>query len=210
MQLLVLVVGKLQPHIGKTQAVSHLFVSYTQHARPVAIGKKANSAPFFLRPMVIVLHHHQQIARGKQFFAAKHRVSDALVKNVRPLVAACHHDGFVHSHLCIAGVERLDKLVARNNLQVGEPLQTYSWQQRVFIAPHQLAQTSGVKQNAASRLLPYHLVQVACKHLHSIALHKLCVECRTLFFTHWRQLSLVADEHKTAIAPSIDISHKVV
>ena len=143
----------------------------------VAIGNKLHRllllTPFcsILRPIIVILHYHQQVARGQFLFASQYLVAYALVKDVGTFVRACHHHGLVQSHLAIAACQSLYQLVARHHLDIRKSVELHLRQsnqgdrfliERVHIKqPVPLIETNPrrIPQDATLLALPQHLVE---------------------------------------------------
>ena len=146
LKLVVAVVGELEPHVGKVEAVQLPYVAHAPDARPVAVGDEQPhpSSPlgrylatvtyrlfplrwggreglfFLLQPIIVVLYHHEHVAGGKLLFASEHHVAYSGVVYVGALVAPRNDDSLVHAHFRVAAVKLLDKLVARHHAYVGK------------------------------------------------------------------------------------------
>ena len=76
-----------------------------------------------------------------------------------------------------------------------------------------LTDLRGVPENARLLSLSKYLIQVTFIDPHPIAAQHVGHQRRTLVFTHWRQLGLVADEQHTTVRATtrlIDEGHQVV
>ena len=121
------VIGKLQQHVGKSESVCIPNVAYALHDGPVAIGDKGDGRFLFLRPVIVVLYHHQYISRGDFFFATQHSIANAEVINICPFVASRYNDSLVDAYLCITRMKLFDEFVAGDDGNITEqfPVESY-------------------------------------------------------------------------------------
>ena len=193
------------------QAVEVVYIAHPAHHGSVTVGdERQRGFLFLLRPEVVVLHHHKHVASAELFFTAQHHVAYALVVDVGSLVAACHHHGFVVSHLRVACGELLYEIVARHHLYVGKARKGDFRELSHLVMGYHLPYNGGVVEYAGQRTLAQHLAEVCLKHVKTVAPHKVGTQRWRLLLSHWRQLGGVADEHKAAVAPVVDILCKVV
>jgi|GEM_PF-4451003 len=213
--LIVVVVGELEPHVGEVEPVHLALTAHLDHATAVAIGNEGKWRTVIAldrgRREIMVLDDHEPVARGEQVVAT---VEDggtyAEIVDTRRLVGAGHDDGVVDAHVVVALAERLDEFVAGHHADIGKTLQTYARQLGHGVVGNHGAYQGGVVEYSALSSLSYHLVEVGLEDRESIALEHLGSERRRLFLAHRRELGGVADEHKPAVAPAIDIGDKVV
>lgn len=138
---IIVVIGKLKPHVGKVKTVELAQVSNPYHHGPVAVGNKRQRLTFgftsvavaraavleslflggsLFGPVVVVSHHHEHVARCQLFLTAQHHAAYAGVVGIGALVAARYHDGLVGAHFRVAAVKLLNEFAARHHAYVGK------------------------------------------------------------------------------------------
>ena len=128
LQFEIMVVGKLQEHIGKAELIELPHVAHLQYLHPIAVGNEAQllSVVFFLpgfHPIVVVLHHHEQVVGVQLLLTVENGSSDSFVVDVCPFVTSGNHHGLIDSHLGIRTVELFHEFVARNHLDISEGME---------------------------------------------------------------------------------------
>ena len=182
------------------------------HDGDVAIGDERDFLGFFC-PEIVVLHNHQLVTATEFILTVEHLITDALIIDIGPLVAASDHDGLICPHPIIARGESVDKFAAWHHLDVSEPCKADLRQLRHLIVGNHLTDLRGIPKNARLLSLSKYLVQVTFIDTHTIAAQHIGHQRRTLVFAYWRQLSLVADEQHTTVRATtrlIDEGHQVV
>ena len=95
-------------------------------------------------------------------------------------------------------------------MDVGEATETDFGQQGKLVAVYHPPYRRGVIQYSGVVALAQHLVKVALIDSQSVAFDYRAHKGRTLTLAHRRQLSLVADEQQTAVAPLVNEAYEVV
>ena len=100
LKLHIVVVGKRQYYIGKSEAVHFLRPAYTAYHCNISVGYEVHFLAVS-RPMVIVLGYHQYVARIKFVLPIKDCISYSLVIQVGSLVGAAYYHGFIHTYFIV-------------------------------------------------------------------------------------------------------------
>ena len=173
LQLVVVVVGELQPEVDEVEAVEVAAVAHALYHGTVAVGYERRCRRVFslllLGPVVAVLHHHEPVARCEFLLAPKHLVAYTLIVYVCTLVGARNNHRLVHAHLRIARSERLDEFVAGHAYDVGEAAEANLGQGGRLVVRNHLAYHRGVVEYARLLALAQHLAQVAFVDSESVA-----------------------------------------
>ena len=103
-----------------------------------------------MRPVIVVLDYHQQVARTKLVLTSQHHIANALVVDVRPFVGAGDDHRLVHACTTVARGQLLNQLIARNHVDIAETLKPHLGQLACAII-HQTSHLGGIPQN--TRLL---------------------------------------------------------
>ena len=82
-------------------------MAHALHHHTVAIGDERQGIILLadtgiLVPEIVVFHNHQQVAAAEFFLTVKNGITDTLVVDVRPFVAARHDNGLIHAHPTVA------------------------------------------------------------------------------------------------------------
>ena len=95
--LIVIVIGKTEKGCGEGVTIDAVLATYTLHTAPIAIGDEGGGIAVVggCRQLVVVFHHHEQVAGTEAFLAPEHLVADAHVVDIAAFVAARYHNSVV-------------------------------------------------------------------------------------------------------------------
>ena len=208
-QFEVVVIGKFQCDIRKTETIQFAGATHAAHHRCLAVGYKVHLLLFF-RPVIIIFRHHQQVARIQFIFPPKYPGANAVIVDIGTLVGAAYHNRLVQPVAIVTRFERIYQFIARQNFDVGKPRNLYLRQSLAGIFGNQLAQARSVPQNTRLLFLAYHLGQVHFLHLQSVAFQGICKQSGTLLLAHRRKLCRISHQQKAASHTRIDKLHQIV
>ena len=169
------------------------------HHGSVAIGDEVHRRVFGRE--ILVLHDHEQVARGELFLAVEHLIAYALVVDVGAFVRPRDHHGLVDAHLRVARSKLVDKLGTAHKVYVGIACQP-QWLPQAYAV--------GVPEYSRAFGLAQHLVHIGLEHPQPIAFEHHARQRRSLALPHRGQLCGIADKQQAAVLPAIDKRDEVV
>ena len=125
--LIVIVVGKLQPYVGEAETIEIADIAHPLNTCPVAIGNEvygARGAVLCGGSQILVLHHHEQIARSQFILTIENCIANAKVIDICPFVRARHYHRIINAHTAVAGGKALNEFAAGNPQHVGKATET--------------------------------------------------------------------------------------
>src|SRR5699024_4592453 len=157
--------------------------------------------------LVVVLHHHQHIARLDFFLGVEYVPPDSLVEPVGPPVGAGVDDGLLAAVTRVAFLHLFEKFPAVDcpEIRVGHFEQRRFRDARFEHAAYQ----RGVAKDARIFAVTHHFVQRAVRD-RAVRGHEVGVEGRTAVVTYGRQLGVVAYEQDAAARALTDVTEQVV
>ena len=207
--LAVVVVGKSEGDVGKAEPIQLARAAHSAHDGHLAVGDEVR-AFVLLRPIVIVLGHHQDVARLQLFFPPKDALADALVVDVGTLVAAADDDGLVHPVAGITLFQGINQFVAGHKTDVVESLYAQAREGEDLARLQGTAQPGGVPEDARCLLLPDDLRQVGHADLQPISAQVVGLQGGALLLAHGWQLGHVARQQQAASLSGVDKMYQVV
>ena len=177
----------------------------TLHDSHVAIGNEGDLLGTF-RPEIIILHNHQLITTTEFILTVEHLITDALVIDVRPFVAARDDDGLIQTYTTVTRGQRLHQFVAWNTDYISKALETDFREDWNHIIPD----LRRIPQDTRCLTLTEHLIQIALIDLDTIAAQHISHQCRTLLLAYGWQLGFVAYEQHTAVLSTVHELHQIV
>ena len=150
-QFIVVIIGEGHGDLSKAETIELLHTTHPTNHRAVAISQEGgNCLLFAMRPVIVVLHNHQQVARTKLVLTSQHHIANTLVVDVRPFVRAGDDHRLVHACATVARGQLLNQLIAGNHVDIAETLKPHLGQLACAII-HQTSHLGGIPQN--TRLL---------------------------------------------------------
>ena len=178
-ELEIVVIGKGQRNVCKAESVHLACTTYTPHYGRLAVGNEIHRL-VLLRPIIVVLGHHQPVARLQFLLTPQNLCPYALIIKVGTLVAAAHDDGLVHSVSTVASLQCFYQFASGQHPDVGKTTHTDFGQTEAIVLCNQLTQAGSIPQDARLLLLPDHLRQVRLHHLQPVPPQRIGTERRTL------------------------------
>ena len=231
----VIVVPEAQRGVRKSETVHFVHIAEANHFSRVAVRHESHGHALafwqsfggFHRPIVIVLHRHDQITAVQHLIALENARSNAIVEDIRPLVRSGHDDGFARAPFAITLLERIDQFVAGHELHLGVVLRFDERKARLIHIAFEIevvcrrqrrtgertdltTQARRVAKYRRSRGLSHHIGEFAPTHMEAVPLEHPLLQRRALVFAHRRQLCRVAYHHQAAILSTIYILYQIV
>ncbi len=203
------VIAMEQQHIAETEAVHLLVSAYAQHFHELAVGEKVEPVEA-VDPEIIVFGDHQQVAARQLFLPVEHRVADAVVVGVDPLVGARNDNRLLDAVTAVSVGNLVDQFGAVDAFDVGKRIRRQAGKIFGDVELQGIAQAGGIGEDARRFGLPNDVGEDSLRHVKRVRSQDVGVECGTELLFHGRQLRGVAQQQQPASLPRIDIAYQVV
>lgn len=207
------VVGEVQPYVGKRADGVRLDGKYLFDHTGVAVGYEIHGAPRFTlavdvaaggfhdrrtRPVIVVFGDYESLAGAEFFLAVVDYFADGEVEVGGAAVGARNQQGVFFAEFGKRPPEYFLKIL---RLDYGHILKTGNFDFRLyeFARPQCAPQLGGVVEDSRTRLLAHGLGDGGAHHVHPLCFKHFGIHCRRFLHPYRRKLGRVAKKNQLAV-----------